>query len=542
MHAPLSTRRVGDFSRVLFPSDSAAVDLAQLSTLCFGGIPDGVRGLRPICWRLLAGSLPADRRRWASAAAAGRLAYADLVHSLWEGQADAGPEVAQVRADVARTQPDIALFRQRVQQVQAQAPGRHACALAQRIHQALGSGAAPAALGSGAAWTHADAMARVLVVYARLNRGSGYAQGMNDVLAPLYYACAADAGGDAEAAAFHLLVRVLRGAHLDLFVAAMDDDGAGLRGALRRWWACVQAADAALWARLRRCGVRPEHFALRWLLVCGAREFALPDVLALWDALLANAARIACASAAAAGPAGALAAAAEAPAAVLGRAPGAVHVHARFGASGDGGERAQLGFLGDFFAAVLVALRPRLLRASFDEALALLQNLRASAVPELQDMRALVAQAVRLRRRRCAARAEAACRAVAGAGLACALPLQQLSCAAVLRRLAPALFAPDVLCAVPEPRGVLAVYRCAAGERPLLLGRCGAAGLVAAAGAEGDKCSLARDLSEKPAAASAGGAARRPWWMDAALPPPPPPQRWQSPGRRRFELVDHDSD
>ncbi|KAJ1932039.1 hypothetical protein GGF37_007191, partial [Kickxella alabastrina] len=291
MHAPLSTRRVGDFSRVLFPSDSAAVDLAQLSALCFGGIPDGVRGLRSICWRLLAGSLPADRRRWASAAAAGRLAYSGLVHSLWEARADTGAEVAQVRADaeiaqvradaeiaqvradaeiaqvradVARTQPDIALFRQRVQQ--AQAPGRHACALAQRIHQALGGGAAPAALAGADAWTHADAMARVLVVYARFNRGSGYAQGMNDVLAPLYYACAADAGGDAEAAAFHLLVRVLRGAHLDLFVAAMDDDGAGLRGALRRWWACVQAADAALWARLRRCGVRPEHFALRWLL------------------------------------------------------------------------------------------------------------------------------------------------------------------------------------------------------------------------------------------------------------------------------------
>ncbi|KXS19950.1 RabGAP/TBC [Gonapodya prolifera JEL478] len=44
--------------------------------------------------------------------------------------------------------------------------------------------------------THADSLLRILYLFARLNPGVGYVQGMNEVLAPLYYVSAhgADAG------------------------------------------------------------------------------------------------------------------------------------------------------------------------------------------------------------------------------------------------------------------------------------------------------------------------------------------------------------
>ncbi|KAJ1821387.1 hypothetical protein LPJ56_003251, partial [Coemansia sp. RSA 2599] len=186
-------------------------------------------------------------------------------------------------------------------------------------------------------------------------------------------------------------------------------------GALQQWWTLrVRAADPELWQRLTALGARPEHFAVRWLLVWGAREFSLPDVLALWDAVLASsvvgslgvdgggkrrlADELACARDCA--PVHAMA----------GRIPCAVRVPC--GISGDVGDAEQLGFLFDFFTAVLLALRPRLMQAGFDACLALLQGLRSADLPELREMRTLVASVVQLRRSRCEARAVRACCAV----------------------------------------------------------------------------------------------------------------------------------
>lgn len=36
--------------------------------------------------------------------------------------------------------------------------------------------------------THADVLARILFIYAKLNPGVKYVQGMNEILATLYYA------------------------------------------------------------------------------------------------------------------------------------------------------------------------------------------------------------------------------------------------------------------------------------------------------------------------------------------------------------------
>ena len=40
--------------------------------------------------------------------------------------------------------------------------------------------------------SHYDVLARILLLYAKLNRGVRYVQGMNELLAPLYYLFAQD--------------------------------------------------------------------------------------------------------------------------------------------------------------------------------------------------------------------------------------------------------------------------------------------------------------------------------------------------------------
>ncbi|KAJ1951092.1 hypothetical protein FBU59_000362 [Linderina macrospora] len=443
----------------------------------------------------------------------------------------------QIRVDVDRTMPDIALLhsstenagdnisrcgtniseRTAVSSVSSVEALGSLTWQADHLKKSLGDkvcSVLASASGNGAekeVATHAEAMARILYVYARFNRGAGYVQGMNEILAPLYYVVAVSqqriggySVGDCEADAFHMFLLALRGVHLDMFVSAMDSvlrtppphhqlpsppsdilaaslmagnassymaamhsvqgnqnpatakmarsmspevstlltgDTGGLQHTLRYWWvSCVRAADRRLWAALDGVGIQPEHFALRWLLVWGAREFALPDVLVLWDALMANRARLIAPQPPATAPAAmsadeslldaadlldrdvtrALQPMCSGTSAVIdaglfrlvdfSAGKLACNVRVQQGISGDDDDGSELGFLFDFFTAVLLAVRDRLLNVCFEEGIAFLQNLPRHT-PELQ-MPQLIAETVRIRQERAAMRVVRACRSV----------------------------------------------------------------------------------------------------------------------------------
>ncbi|KAJ2670855.1 hypothetical protein IWW42_003724 [Coemansia sp. RSA 1085] len=399
--------RLAAFDHALFGNEACA-DVRRLAELSFGGIPD-VPGLRALCWRLLLGVLPPARAQWRPALAAARTAYIDAAHAIsHENGPEARALLAQIRADVHRTLPDIALFR-----AQPTGPRRLACerrGLSERVAAAVD---APFAALKGS-WllqreqTHADVMARVLFVHARFNRGAGYAQGMNDVLAPLYYVLAC-VHGDCEADAFQMLTYMLRGPHLDVFAAR------SLKRILAQWWQKrVRSADPRLWTHLHEMGLRPEHFAVRWMLVAGAREFALPDVLVLWDALLADRARLAAPLPLLSTQLRCALRPTHAHRAIRMQA-GRLSCEAHFlaGISGDDADLAPLGFLFDFFTAVLLALRPQLMLAPLDACIALLQHLpREDSVLE---MRYLIDATLALRSDRAADRAARSCSAVLAA-------------------------------------------------------------------------------------------------------------------------------
>lgn len=45
---------------------------------------------------------------------------------------------------------------------------------------------------------HWEVAERILFVYAKLNPGQGYVQGMNEILGPIYYTMASDADDDTQ--------------------------------------------------------------------------------------------------------------------------------------------------------------------------------------------------------------------------------------------------------------------------------------------------------------------------------------------------------
>jgi len=146
-----------------------------------------------------------------------------------------------------------------------------------------------------------ESLKRVLFVYAKLNPGVKYVQGMNELLGALFYVLAAQSpqvseseelsqlfsAQAAEADAFNCFT-VLMGELRDVFVEDLDDSTTGIKGRMAAIDSLLGHHDPELHGWLTALGVDPTFYTLRWITTLLSREFDLPDTLRLWDAFLSE--------------------------------------------------------------------------------------------------------------------------------------------------------------------------------------------------------------------------------------------------------------
>jgi hypothetical protein len=184
----------------------------------------------------------------------------------------------QIERDVDRTHPDLNFF----------------------------SASTPAAQG------HRAAMRRALFIFAKLNPGLQYVQGMNELFAVLYYTFAISGSGGnssnnntdddlakkleistlnndpspAECAAFFCFIDLL-GEFRDNFCQQLDNSTIGIKGTLGKLSSFLKSFDLSLWTHLeQKNGVNPQFYAFRWITTLLTQEFNFPDVIRIWDSLL----------------------------------------------------------------------------------------------------------------------------------------------------------------------------------------------------------------------------------------------------------------
>ncbi|CAG8519841.1 3228_t:CDS:2 [Ambispora gerdemannii] len=139
---------------------------------------------------------------------------------------------------------------------------------------------------------HWEAIERILFIYAKLNPGIGYVQGMNEILGPIYYTMANDGDEEGKAHAeadsffvFTLLMADIR----DHFVRSLDhDDTTGIGATMTKMNRRLRAFAFDLWEDLEEKSLHPPYYSFRWLTVMCAQEFALPDVIRVWDSVFAD--------------------------------------------------------------------------------------------------------------------------------------------------------------------------------------------------------------------------------------------------------------
>ncbi|KAE8669893.1 Ypt/Rab-GAP domain of gyp1p superfamily protein isoform 2 [Hibiscus syriacus] len=123
-----------------------------------------------------------------------------------------------------------------------------------------------------------DAMRNILIVFAKLNPSIRYVQGMNEILAPLFYVFKNDPDAKMAAAAeadiFFCFVELLS-RFRDHFCQQLDNSNVGIHSTISRLSQLLKEYDEELW----------RHLEITTKLV---KEFNLADNLHIWDTLLSD--------------------------------------------------------------------------------------------------------------------------------------------------------------------------------------------------------------------------------------------------------------
>ncbi|XP_033892768.3 TBC1 domain family member 13-like isoform X2 [Acipenser ruthenus] len=324
------------------------INLKNLRELCFSGIPfEG--GLRALCWKILLNYLPTEQAIWDSFLKKQREIYAQFLREMiiqpgiakanlgfsredvtledhplnpnpdsqWNTYFKDNEILLQIDKDVRRLYPDMAFFqrpteypcllildpqneyetlRRRVEQTSLKAqtvarnrsgvtnvssPGKAVCTYPSNEYEVLPNG-------SEAHW---EVVERILFIYAKLNPGIAYVQGMNEVVGPIYYTFATDPNTEwkehAEADTFFCFTSLMS-ENRDNFIKSLDDSQCGITYKMESVYATLKQKDAELYLKLQEQNIKPQYFTFRWLTLLLSQEFLLPDVIRIWDSLFSD--------------------------------------------------------------------------------------------------------------------------------------------------------------------------------------------------------------------------------------------------------------
>ncbi|KAE8714544.1 Detected protein of confused Function [Hibiscus syriacus] len=293
-------------AQLLSELSKKVINMWGLRRFASQGIPDGA-GIRSTVWKLLLGYLPPERGQWSSELAKKRSQYrhfkeellmnpseitwrleksvacdndesnseskgllsrSHITHgehplslgksSVWNQFFQESEIVEQIDRDVMRTHPDMHFFSGDLQ----------------------------------LAKSNQDAMRNILIVFAKLNPGIRYVQGMNEILAPLFYVFKNDPDAEmaaaAEADTFFCFVELLSGFR-DHFCQQLDNSNVGIRSTISRLSQLLKEHDEELWRHLEiTTKVNPSFYAFRWITLLLTQEFNFADSLHIWDTLLSD--------------------------------------------------------------------------------------------------------------------------------------------------------------------------------------------------------------------------------------------------------------
>ncbi|XP_045821193.1 TBC1 domain family member 13-like [Trifolium pratense] len=303
--APPSEFDISHQTQLLAELSKKVMDMRELRRIACQGVPDSA-GIRSTLWKLLLGYLPPDRGLWSSELAKKRSQYkqfkeeilmnpSEITRKMYNSTIGDADDAKRDRALLSRSEiphdehplslgktsvwnqffQDTEIIDQIDRDVKRTHPDMHFFSGDSKFSK-----------------SNQEALKNILIIFAKLNPGVKYVQGMNELLAPLYYVFKNDPDEEnatfAEADAFFCFVELLSGFR-DNFVQQLDNSVVGIRSTITKLSQLLRKHDEELWRHLEITSkINPQFYAFRWITLLLTQEFNFADSLHIWDTLLGD--------------------------------------------------------------------------------------------------------------------------------------------------------------------------------------------------------------------------------------------------------------
>jgi hypothetical protein len=314
-----SYERVSSFVKIL---NKTKINMVLLKSLSFGGVPNECRGLRGVVWRLLFNCLPPEPQKWEHALKTQQAEYdsykRDLVVIPTLPRMEPGKQVLQlvevadhplslgqesrwcrfyqdddarkqINKDIRRTRKDVPFFFEMAHDSDEESKS---CSLfIPSTAQITGIDSDDTMAVQATGESHRHVMARILLIYSKLNKGVAYVQGMNELLAVIYYClyhysppCLKEYLESDSFRCFTFVMSELR----DEYMRALDSEESGIRGQIRKISDILCRVDTEYFTFLKSNKIEMDMYALRWVMLILAQDFQIEDVIRLWDTIMSD--------------------------------------------------------------------------------------------------------------------------------------------------------------------------------------------------------------------------------------------------------------
>lgn len=139
--------------------------------------------------------------------------------------------------------------------------------------------------------TNAEVMNRILFIYAKIHEDVSYIQGMNDLLAPIYYCFSIDDNPEfkkyVEADSYITFEKLMDVIKI-IFIRAKDNEPGGVNYRLKEIGNLLKIIDYELYLHLERNKVKLEFYVFRWMTLFFTQDFEMPDIMRLWDSIFSD--------------------------------------------------------------------------------------------------------------------------------------------------------------------------------------------------------------------------------------------------------------
>ncbi|KAI8770955.1 TBC1 domain family member 13-like isoform X1 [Biomphalaria glabrata] len=324
--------------------EADVIDLKALRNLCFiSGCPHE-KSIRSICWKIFLNYIPLEKRKWNDVLQKQRNLYKQYIEEIiilpgkkmkskesangeledhplnpnpdseWRETFRDNEMLLQIDKDCRRLCPDLSFFQQateypcevlinssssvenlrkRVEQcvLQSETVAKNRLGITLNVVSKKRTHSDEYSVLPDGKEAHWEVVERILFLYAKLNPGLNYVQGMNEILGPIYYTFATDPDQNyrehAEADSFFCFTCLMSEIR-DFFIKTLDDSQFGIGSKMNQLMEMLKELDRPLWQRLQDQELRPQFYAFRWITLLLSQEFQLPDVLRIWDSLFAD--------------------------------------------------------------------------------------------------------------------------------------------------------------------------------------------------------------------------------------------------------------